>query len=250
MPPGEVCHGPRCSLTGLGPVALQYRSCHWPGGSAGSPQRVRPMGCWFFPVPRPHYLCVVSWATGPLFTGVPARCVALRLRCPGPLGSCSPVRPLGALLCLCCVLGHLAPVLRCAPVVCRVASAVSWATWLLFTGAPALCVVLCVGCPGPIGSCSPVCPLGVLLCVCCVLGHLAPVHQCARPWCPVPLLSSVHVRVRCPDPRRACSPVCALCTVRVCRWWLCPPSPPNFFLFFFRAFPFFFEKINKKHFQK
>ena len=46
----------------------------------------------------------------------------------------------------------------CARAVCCVASAVSWATWLLFTGALARCVV----------------------CVCGVLGHLAPVHGCAR----------------------------------------------------------------------
>ena len=231
MAPGDVCHGPRCSLAGLGPVALEYRSCHWPGGSAGSPQRVRPMGCWFFPVPRPPYVRAVSWATWLLFTGVPARCVALPLRCPGPLGSCSPVRPLGALLCVCNVLGHLAPVHRCARVVCHIAYAVSWATWVLFTGAPARCFVLCVGCPGPLGSCSRVCPHGVLLCVCGVLGHLAPVHRCARPWCPVPLLSSLLVRVRCPGPRGACSPVCALCAVRVCRWWLCPSSSPPYFFF-------------------
>ena len=244
MAPGDVCHGPRCSLAGLGPVALEYRSCHWPGGSAGSPQRVRPMGCWFFPVPRPPYVCAVSWATWLLFTGVPARCVALRLRCPGPLGSCSPVRPLGALLCLCGVLGYLAPVHRCRGVVCRVACAVFCGTWILFTGAPARCVVLCVRCPGPLGSCSPVCPLGVLLCVCGVLGHLAPVLRCARPWCPVPLLSSVLVRVRCAGPRGACSPVLALRAVRVCRWWLCPSSsPPNFF---FRALSFFLENMNKK----
>ena len=38
----------------------------------------------------------------------------------------------------------------------------SWATWLLFTGVPARCVVVPVRCPGPLGSCSPVCPLGVL----------------------------------------------------------------------------------------
>ena len=38
-------------------------------------------------------------------------------------------------------------------------------------------------CPGPLGSCSPVCPLGVLLCVCGVLGHLASVHRCARSVC-------------------------------------------------------------------
>ena len=114
MAPGDVCHGPRCSLAGLGPVALEYRSCHWPGGSAGSPQCVRPMGYWFFPVPRPPYVCAVSWAAWLLFTGVPARFAVLRLRCPGPLGSCSPVCSLGVLCCMCGVLGHLAPVHRCA----------------------------------------------------------------------------------------------------------------------------------------
>ena len=111
---GDVCHGPRCSLAGLGPVALEYRSCHWPGGSAGLPQCVRPMGYWFFPVPRPPYVCAVSLAALLLFTGVPARSAVLRLRCPGPLGSCSPVCSLGVLCCLCGVLGHLAPVHRCA----------------------------------------------------------------------------------------------------------------------------------------
>ena len=114
MAPGDVYHGPRCSLAGLGPVALEYRSFHWPGGSAGSPQCVRPMGCWFFPVPRPPYVCAVSWAAGLLFTGVPARFAVLRLRCPGPLGCCSPVCSLGVLCCVCGVLGHLAPVHRCA----------------------------------------------------------------------------------------------------------------------------------------
>ena len=289
MPPGDVCHGPRYSLAGLGPVALEYRSCHWPGGSAGSPQCVRPMGCWFFPVPRPPYVCAVSWAAWLLFTGVPARFAVLRLRCPGPLRSCLPVCSLGVLCCVCGVLGHLAPVHRCARWVCRVACAVSRATWLLFTGAPARCVALRVRCPGPLGSCSPVCPLGVLCCVCGVLGHLPPVHRCARavccvvsavswatsllftgvsarcvllrvwrpgplgprspvcplgvlccvcgvlghlapvqrcarPWCLHPLLPSVHARVRCPGPRGARSPVCALCAVRVCHWWLCPSS--------------------------
>ena len=176
---------------------MEYRSCHWPGGSAGSPQCVRPMGCWFFPVPLPPYVCAVSWASWLLFTGVPARCVVLCVRCPGPLGSCSPVCPLGVLCCVCGVLGLLAPVHRCARAVCCVACAVSWASWLLFTGAPARCVVLRVRCPappgsgspvcslgvffcvlrcrGPPGSCSPVCPLGVLFCVCGVLGLLAPV---------------------------------------------------------------------------
>ena len=114
MAPGDVCHGPRCSLAGLGPVALEYRSCHWPPGLAGSPQCVRPMGYWFFPVPRPPYVCAVSSAAWLLFIGVPARFAVLCLRCPGPLGSCSPVCSLGVLCCVCGVLGHLAPVHRCA----------------------------------------------------------------------------------------------------------------------------------------
>ena len=223
---GDVCHGPRCSLTGLGAAALGYRPCCWPGGSAGSPQCARPMGCWFFPVPRPPYVCT---------------CV----RCPGPLGSCSPVCPLGALLCLCGVLGHLAPVHRCGRSVRCFACAVSWATWLLFTSVPARCValrvrcpgplgscstvcllgalpvcavswatwllfagvpprrvVLLVRCPGPLGSCSPMCPLRVLFCLCGVLGHLAPVHRCVR--------SVRCLCVRCPGPLCSCSPVCPL----------------------------------------
>ena len=222
MAPGDVCHGPRCSLAGLGPVALEYRSCHWPRGSAGSPQCVRPMGCCFFPVPQPPYVCAVSWAAWLLFTGVPALFAVLRLRCPWPLGSCSPVCPLGVLCCVCGVLGHLAPVHRCARWMCRVACAVSWATWLLFTGAPARCVVLRVRCPGPLGSCSPMCPLGVLCCVCDVLGHLAPVHRCVRSVCCVACAVSwatwllftgrlprcVALRARCPGPLGSCSAVC------------------------------------------
>ena len=125
----------------------------------------------------------VSWATWLLFTGVLARCVVLRVWCPGPLGSRSPVRPLGVLCCVCGVPGHLAPVHWCARSVCCFACAVSSATWLLFTDVPAPCVVLHVRCPGPLGSCSPVCPLGVLFCVCGVMGHLAPVHRCARSVC-------------------------------------------------------------------
>ena len=170
------------------------------------------------------FACAVSWATWLLFTGVPARRVVLRVRCPGPLGSCSPVRPLGVLCCVCGVLGHLAPVHRCARSVRCFACAVSWATWLLFTGVPARCVALRVRCPGPLGSCSPVCPLGVLCCVCGVLGHLAPVHRCARSvrcfacavsWATVLLFTGVPARcvvllVRCPAPLGSCSPVCPL----------------------------------------
>ena len=80
---GDVCHGPRCSLAGLGPVALEYPSCHWPSGSAGSPQCVQPWGCRpLRPVPS-----------------LPS--VHLRVRCPGPLGACSPMRALCA-VCVCC----------------------------------------------------------------------------------------------------------------------------------------------------
>ena len=147
-------------------------------------------------------VCAVSCATWLPSTGVHARGVVLRVQCPGPLGSCSPVCMLGVLCCVLGVLGHLAPVQRCArsvcsfsvrgalghlaPVhqcarsVCCVLCAVSWATWLLFIGVHAWCVVLCLWCPGRLGCCSPMCTLGVFSCVCGVLGALAPVHQCAR----------------------------------------------------------------------
>ena len=142
----------------------------------------------------------MSWATSLLFTGVPAWCVLWRVRCPGPLRSCSPVCPLGALLCLCGVLGHLAPV----------------------HGVPARCVVFGVRCPGPLGSCSPVCPLRALRCLCGVLGHLAPVDRWAHWVCCVARLVSwanwllftgvpapcVALRVRCPGQPRSCSPMC------------------------------------------
>ena len=158
--------------------------------------------------------CAVSWATWLLFPSAPARCVVLRVRFPGPRGSCSPVCPLGVLCCVCGVLGHLAPVDRCARWVCCVAWAVSWATWLLFTRVLARCVVLRVRCPGPLGFCSPVRPLSVLCCVCGVLGLLAPVHRCARSVCCVACAVSwatwllftgvparcVVLRVRCPRP--------------------------------------------------
>ena len=170
------------------------------------------------------FACAVSWATWLLFTGVPARCVVLLMRCPWPLGSCSPVCPLGALLCVCGVLGHLPPVHRCACSVCCFGCAVSWANWYLFTGVPARCVVLLVRCPGPLGSCSPLCPRGLLRWVCGVLGHLAPFHRCARvvccaecavSWATWPLFTSVPARcvalcVRCRWPLGACSAVCLL----------------------------------------
>ena len=204
-------------------------------GPPGSRSPVRPLGVLFCvcgvlgllaPVQRCArsvccFACAVSWASWLLFTGAPAQCVVLRVRCPGPPGCCSAVCPLGVLFCVCGVLGHLAPVHRCAHSVCCVACAVSWATWLLFTGVPEGCVVLRVWCPGPPGSCSPVCPLGVLFHVCGVLGPLAPVHRCARPvccvaravsWAPWLLFTRVPARcvvlhVRCPGPPGSCSPV-------------------------------------------
>ena len=168
--------------------------------------------------------CAVSWATWLLFTIVPARRVVLFLRCSGQLGSCSLVCPLGALCCVCTVLGHLAPVHRCARSVCCIACSVSWATWLLFTIVPARRVVLFVRCSGPLGSCSPVCPLGALCCVCTVLGNLDPVHRCARSVCCIAcsvswatwlrfsgLIARRGVsRSRCPGPLGSCSPVCPL----------------------------------------
>ena len=124
--------------------------------------------------------CTVSWASWLLFTGVHALCVVLRGRCPGPLGSCSPVCTLSVWFCVRGVLGRLAPIHRCAcfgvlcrvygvlgplaPVhrcarfVCGVVCAASRASWLLFTGARARCVLLaCVLSPSLILACSCAC---------------------------------------------------------------------------------------------
>ena len=169
--------------------------------------------------------CTASWASRLLFAGAHALRVVLRVRRPGPPGSCSPV----CTLCVWCrvygVLGLPTPVHRCARPVCGVACTVSWAPWLLFTVAHALRVVLCVRCPGPPGSCSPVCTLCVWCCVYGVLGLPAPVHRCARSactvsWAPRLLFTGVHalrvvLRVRCPGPPGSCSPVCTLCV------WCC-----------------------------
>ena len=127
--------------------------------------------------------CAVYLATWLLFSGVHARRVVLRVQRREPLVSCPPVCRLSVLCCTCGALVHFAPVHGFARSACCVACAVSFATWLLSTGVHARHVVSCVRCPGTLGSCSPECALGVLCCVCGVLGHLAPVHLCARPAC-------------------------------------------------------------------
>ena len=197
------------------------------GCSCGVPRRLAPV----------HWcarsacgvVCTVSWAPWLLFAGVHALCVVVRVRCPGPPGSWSPVCTLCVWCCVYGVLGLPASVHRCARSVCGVARTVSWASRLLFTGAHALRVVLCVRCSGPPGSCSPVCTLRVWCCVYGFLGLLAPVHRCARSACGVActaswasqlLFTGVHVlcvvlRVRCPGPPGPCSPVCTFCV------WCC-----------------------------
>ena len=183
--------------------------------------------------------CTASWASWLLVTGVQALCVVLRVRCPGPPGSCSPVCTLCVWCCVYGVRGLLAPVHRCARSVCGVVCTVSWASWLLFTGVHALCVVLRVRCPGPPGSCSPVCTLCVWCCVYGVLGLLAPVHRCAGSVCGVActvswaswlLVTGAHALcvmlcAQCPGPLGSCSPVCLLQCVVSCVWRPGPLGP-------------------------
>ena len=195
----------------------------------------------FTGVHAPCAVCAVSLATWLLCPGVPARSVVLCVRCPPPLGFCAPVCPLGVLCCVSGVFGHLAPVHRSARSVCCVACALSLATWLLFTvvhapcsvcavslatwllfpGVPARCVVLCVRCPWPLGSCVPVCPLSVLCCGCGVLGHLAPVHRCARSVCCVSGVLGHLVPVH----RCARSVFCVACSVSMASWLLFTALP-------------------------
>ena len=194
------CPGPLGSCSPVCPLYVLFCVCRVLGHLAPVHRFALSLRC---------FTCAVSGATWLLFTDVPARRVALRVCCPGPLGSCSPVCPLRALLPVCGVLGHLAPGHRCARSVCCFASAVSWATWLLFTSVPAQSVAMRVRCPWPLGSCSPVCPLGLLCCLRGVLGDVAPVHRCAR--------SVRCLCVRCPGPFGSCSPVCPLGELfRVC----------------------------------
>ena len=112
--------------------------------------------------------------------GVHALRVVSRVRRPGPPGSCSQVCTFCVWCCVYGVLGLPAPVHRCARSVRGVARTVSWASRLLFTGAHALRVVVCVRCPGPPGSCSPV----RTLCVwCCVYGDVLAPNGIPKPSC-------------------------------------------------------------------
>ena len=158
--------------------------------------------------------CSASWASWLLFTTVHALCVVLRVRRPGPPGSCSPLCTPCVWCCVHGFLGLLAPAHRRARSVCGVPGAVSLAAWSPFTGVQARCVLLrarcpgplgscspvclprcavsCVRCPGPLGSCSPVCTLCVRCCMCGGQGLLAPAHRCACSLCaprllPIPL---------------------------------------------------------------
>ena len=192
--------------------------CPWPLGSRS-------------PVCPLHVLCVrCPWPLCSRLSVCPLG--VLCVRCPWPLGSPLPVCPLGPLCSVCgvlghlarvnrsacllwCafgVLGHLAPVHRCVRLRCCVASAVSLACWLLFTTVHAWCVVLPVRCPWPLGSRSPVCALGVLFCVCSVLGDVAAVHRCACLVCCgacavslVTWLPFTGVHARCVVLRMRCS---------------------------------------------
>ena len=142
---------------------------------------------------RARSLCVVacafSRAAWLLFTGVPDcvlcsvyGCKSSRHSCPALHHRTGPLAPrdnhslaegycfftyyslaygflcLGALCRVYRVLGPLAPVHRCARVLCGVVCAASWASWLLFTGARARCVLLaCFLSPSLILACSCAC---------------------------------------------------------------------------------------------
>ena len=170
--------------------------------------------------------CPVTWTTWHVFTGVLARCGVFCVQGPRPLGSCSPVCPLGVLCSLCDYLDHLAPVDRCARSVRSVMCAAYWATWLLFTGVFARCVVLRVRCPGPLGSCLPVCLPVVLWCgpgslgtclLVCSLGALCSVIDV--------LARCVVFFVQCPGLLGSCSPVCPLGVLCCFCGYLCHLAP-------------------------
>ena len=230
------CSGPAGSRSPVCSLGVSCCGCGVPGHLAPVHRCARAV-CWVCGVLGPPcgVACAVSRALWLLFTCVLARCVVVRVQCPGPLGSCFPACALVVWRCVCGGPGRVAPVHLCACSVCRGACAVSRASWLLFTGVRARCVALCVRWPGPCGSCSPVCLHCVWCCVCGVPGLVAPVHRCAcavcgglcavsRAW--LLLFTGVRarcvaLRVRCPGPCGCCSPVCLPCV------WCCVCGVPG-----------------------
>ena len=108
------------------PDAAWPGSDQWPWSTAPATGPVGRLGCPSASDP---------WGVGSFLSLGRPTCV----QCPGPLGSCSPVCPRGLLSCVCGVLGHFAPVHRCARLVRCFVCAVSWATWLPVTGVRAVC---------------------------------------------------------------------------------------------------------------
>ena len=94
----------------------------------------------------------------------------------------------------------------------------------------------CVQCPGPLGSCSPVCPRGLLWCVCGVLGQLAPVHRCARSVCCVVCAVSWATGLLFTGVRAVCGARVPWVVVSL----FLPPQFLFFFLFFFFYLFFYF----------
>ena len=170
--------------------------------------------------------CTVSWASWLLFTGVLAPCVVLRVRRPGPPGSCSPLCTPCVRCCVHGFLGLLAPAHRRARSVCGVACAVSWAAWLQFTGVPdcVLCPVYgckssCHSCPALHRRTGPLPPRDSLLpCLWFPLPRCA--VSCVR--CPGPLGSGSPVCTRC-VPCFLCSVLGLLAPVHRCACSLCAP---------------------------
>ena len=142
--------------------------------------------------------CAVSWASRLLFTGVHASCVVARVRRPGPPGSRSPVCTLCVWCCVYGVLGLPARVHRCA----RPVRGVACAVWPFC--ACVVRVVLCVWCPGTLGSCSPVSRC-VAVCVWCPVCGGA----CAVSWASRPLFTGARARCVAWCVRRGCGCVLA-----------------------------------------
>ena len=207
-PPATLWRGPTGSSSIRGPFRAPStgRSLPAPFPRAAAPAYSPGLSCG--PIPS-LFPCLYCNPTGP-----PATLWR------GPTGSSSFRGP------------FCAPCLgRSPPAPAPLSRAVSLAVLVFWAaGVHAPCVVLRARCPGPPGSCSPVCTLRVWCCVYGVLGLLAPVHRCARPVCGVACtvswasrlrLSGVHVlcvvlRLR-PGPLGSCSPACTLsvcCCVR------------------------------------